>query len=842
MSPTVLSILLFVPFFIVAGITGGIFFVSGYKKGPFRALFSLGITVVATVLSLLLSRLISWGVAGPIASLLPDSIFEETGPLGTFAESIVQGIIQVALSLILFSLILFILLIILKCVGNRIGWEKLQKLDEWDSSKKSLKFAGMGIRALDTLVVSFMLLIPLYGVLATAVTPVSKMMEVKGNAARSNNTSVYIETVANHPLVSAYKVGPTAWVMEGLTSFGVNGASLNINEISDVIEGLMVRLEKVQTTHNDEKIAAVKELSDYLRENLVGEEWVYDIVCAVRDMVETELQKMPDPDDRARAEELLKLFDMTQKEFEGNATAVLDFVAYVLENDFIDIIDSEGGHALPEEFYQKFGDLINYSDQAVSLKKLFVTEAANKMYRDCLYRDMDYGYSDTVDDQIEEKADTLVKSYFKDGKVAKEKRVKEAKAFLSMMFDSDGAVLIEAFARHPLFGAASVDELVTNGLIADSVGYYDYAEDDERVALIGELEKHPEALKALKNKLKSYETADMEHNDFGDYASLTGSLFSISELRRDFSFYYEYEIIDYLVNTLGNDLLLSSKKLDKNTVILLNEMLKDVKKTEGDEQYSEYMSLSSLDELMRLVTEKKWPTKSYNVDSNTLRSWVMGGYLGSFSGSFDSTIDGGFSTDSDYSEKIEDGFVSFGSYDGNYKLQFGGGYGSQYGGLDQSDPEYADKLIYADLYFTLENICNTGSTADFLARLVDEKGNDPLGLGKKLSAAQKSVLKVALDRIVEDNHIDPTAAQSNNEDYSDQNNGPSLKVERSGFMIGNSVEAEADSPVSVIITDSNFSSFGNSTDSGYGMTKEEINRHNERYRSACEAIRRFFGA
>ena len=82
----------------------------------------------------------------------------------------------------------------------------------------------------------------------------------------------------------------------------------------------------------------------------------------------------------------------------------------------------------------------------------------------------------------------------------------------------------------------------------------------------------------------------------------------------------------------------------------------------------------------------------------------------------------------------------------------------------------------------------------------------------------------------------------NNEDYSGQNNGPSLKVERSGFMIGNSVEAEADSPVSVIITDSNFSSFGNSTDSGYGMTKEEINRHNERYRSACEAIRRFFGA
>ena len=59
MSPALISFLLFVPFLVVALITGIFFFINGYKKGLWHALISLGMTVLSAVLSVIIANLIS---------------------------------------------------------------------------------------------------------------------------------------------------------------------------------------------------------------------------------------------------------------------------------------------------------------------------------------------------------------------------------------------------------------------------------------------------------------------------------------------------------------------------------------------------------------------------------------------------------------------------------------------------------------------------------------------------------------------------------------------------------------------------------------------------------------
>ena len=115
-----LNLILYVPILLVAIVTGIIIFISGYKRGLWRALLSLGTTVVATGLSILFARLLSSATAGALMGVVPAEMFEELGATASLAASLAQGVVQMILSLVFFAVLLLIFLIVLKCVGNHI--------------------------------------------------------------------------------------------------------------------------------------------------------------------------------------------------------------------------------------------------------------------------------------------------------------------------------------------------------------------------------------------------------------------------------------------------------------------------------------------------------------------------------------------------------------------------------------------------------------------------------------------------------------------------------------------------------------------------------------------------
>ena len=127
MSTGLFTFLLFVPFLAVACIVGPMYFRSGYKRGLWRALLSLGATVVATLIALLLANLTAGMLAPSVSKLIPEDAFDSMGIVRGLAKSLIIGMVQDVLSVLLFGFILIIFLIFICIINNRTRCYKEEK-------------------------------------------------------------------------------------------------------------------------------------------------------------------------------------------------------------------------------------------------------------------------------------------------------------------------------------------------------------------------------------------------------------------------------------------------------------------------------------------------------------------------------------------------------------------------------------------------------------------------------------------------------------------------------------------------------------------------------------------
>ena len=102
MSPDLIQWILYVPFLVVAAICGTIFCIKGYRQGLWRALISLGITVVSLILSLIFASILGSALSGAVFGLIPESAFEDVGPFASFVSTLVQGLTKDALAILFF--------------------------------------------------------------------------------------------------------------------------------------------------------------------------------------------------------------------------------------------------------------------------------------------------------------------------------------------------------------------------------------------------------------------------------------------------------------------------------------------------------------------------------------------------------------------------------------------------------------------------------------------------------------------------------------------------------------------------------------------------------------------
>lgn len=397
----VVRIALFIPFVLMLTIFAIVYLISGYKKDLGRSLVSLGATVAATLLSLLLAKGISRLVAPLLAKAVPADLFSEMDGLGLFADNLVQGVIEVVLSFLLFGLFFIVGLAVLKSVGKRIPWGKLDNLN---TGKVGTRLAGLGLRALDAVLVTVMLLLPLYGTIAVVAPPAAAVVRISADTApmqRGNvtpdtaedETLAILEMMAEHPALLPYKYGPGQWVYSGLSVFAMNGKSVDIAAVAQSLEGLLERVQAVQTaieTEDEQRLfPAMEELIDYTRHKVVNQRWSYHMLMAMLAEMDAQAETAIEDEELATLyQQLRPLMDMSYSEYKHNAELLLDLTA-----DYIRQMErfQQGEELTPQ-------DLQALADRA---KALFEESEQLRGLQDLLLPMMGLGGDDTAPDSAD---------------------------------------------------------------------------------------------------------------------------------------------------------------------------------------------------------------------------------------------------------------------------------------------------------------------------------------------------------------------------------------------------------------------------------------------------------
>lgn len=420
-----LGILLWVPFLLVFITALIMFLLSGYKRGLWRSLISLGVTAVSAVLSMLLSKLIAGGIAGLVMPLIPLEDMDLPVSVG-FAQELIQGMIGVAISLMIFSSLLLMFCLIGKTLSNYLGDDKMMP------KNTGMKWAGLGIRLVDAVVFSLLLVLPLYGTLATYTPVANAAISVSGEM---QDVSEMMDMVEDHPVVSASSEGPVAWVYDEMANATVGDSSLDIPGMMDDLSTLMTKVEALENADKEDVVPQTLELIDYLRTDVVDEEWCYNMIV---EQVLPEVKESMAEDFRGEeelAEELFSLTEMSRKDFRKNAHAILDFAEYLIESDMADA-DLDDVMA-SEEFLEAFGKVINASEQAVGLKNLMI----HGMLAEGLF-----------DGDLQEAREALP---LRETPADKDDYKQDALAFLTMMTAPDAETFRQGVEMMP--GAAAVD-------------------------------------------------------------------------------------------------------------------------------------------------------------------------------------------------------------------------------------------------------------------------------------------------------------------------------------------------------------------------------------------------
>ena len=447
LSPIVISILLWVPFLVVFLASAIIFCISGYKKGLWRALISLGITVVSAILSFFLSKFIAGmaavGVVATVEGALP------TGdPMVGILKTLLPSLIQAVLAVAFFAIIFFVVTLVAKIVANILTKEVLQVEDQ------RLQWGGLGVRAVDAVIYTVLLLLPLYGTIGTYVPPVQTALSLSANE-ETEVISQYLNTVKNHPMVALSSKSLFGGVYSGLmdssgTQNPDGSTNLNLGEVVSALDTTMVKFEALSSATTDEEFdKACLDLVKHLKDNVVEADWSYDLIqqttVILKDEVVNSMQGAS-AEEIKTVETVVGMLDMTKEEFQENGGIMLDYMEYALTNNLMGSLEAGDKAALMnEEFYQETATFLNATAQTTEIKKYLISETVNSIFE--------------ADKEI---ANKIMESYDDSAVTTPEAQKQEIEAWMAVTTAETMEELEEALHNMPTLDSDIIDDALSN--------------------------------------------------------------------------------------------------------------------------------------------------------------------------------------------------------------------------------------------------------------------------------------------------------------------------------------------------------------------------------------------
>ncbi len=268
MSASTVNLILWAPFGVVCLVCGVFFVLSGYKRGLWQALLSLGATLVSAGVSMLGAKLLAGALAVPLMNLLAKTL----GSAGALVKALAEGAVTIVASMLLFGVLFVILTPICK---------KLVKFFFGFLRTKSLLFrvSGMAVRAVDAIVFAALLLVPIYGTLATYLPVAQTVVQLQPE---SEQLQAYLEVAQAHPVVKLSQEGPAKWVYGSLSQTTGQDEAVNTTQMANSVQELLTLTKAFDQAKEQgaDTAAAAKDLLTYVRDELLQQEWCAKLIEA----------------------------------------------------------------------------------------------------------------------------------------------------------------------------------------------------------------------------------------------------------------------------------------------------------------------------------------------------------------------------------------------------------------------------------------------------------------------------------------------------------------------------------------------------------------------------------
>lgn len=255
LSPVVLSLVLMIPFFLIAIILLPFFLSHGYRHGTRVAAVSL----LSSILGVAIAALLAWGIgalasgvlSAPFASILSGVLGDDAAQLinvagqTVYLSAFARALAAYCVSLLVYGPLCVFFLILFKVIFSKITERMVAKTGDTAPHRA----AGLLIRLLDTVLVAFLLLAPSYTLFGDAVSLIYYHPAILENMEEQEDIMAVCGNLMRCPTVAAARLPVLRFGRSLFASFSVNGERFNhytiLNDTAD-ISGELVSLLKTQ--------------------------------------------------------------------------------------------------------------------------------------------------------------------------------------------------------------------------------------------------------------------------------------------------------------------------------------------------------------------------------------------------------------------------------------------------------------------------------------------------------------------------------------------------------------------------------------------------------------------
>ncbi len=372
MSEQMITLVLWLPFAIVAAISALIFCVAGYRRGLWNALVSLAATLIALPCSVLIAKLLAQPVSKPINRALSEAVGGTAS--ASLMPALLYGLVCAAMTMVLYFVLMIVLTALFKYIANTLWGDRLER------SSAVVRWGGIGIRLVDALLYTLLLLLPLYGTIGTVLPAATGITRVAG---ADQDIQKMFGAVAEHPVAKITGTGPFKSVYGQLAVVPTDSGDIQIVEFAQGVTGTVERLNQVTQAieSGDIYVELGEDLIAFVRKEVVQQDWFYAAYQeGLKQIPVEEVQEDP------LMRELLELADMDQKTFAKNADVILEVAQYALEKD-VPLQIQQNPERVYEILYdsgvmERLGAMINSSDESIELREFIVKAMIMEMCGD----------------------------------------------------------------------------------------------------------------------------------------------------------------------------------------------------------------------------------------------------------------------------------------------------------------------------------------------------------------------------------------------------------------------------------------------------------------------------